>query len=248
MKNKNTIITYIKENYKLIIPISLILVVFIAALVYYKVSVYDTYKKDTNDQFYQWFYKKKYEYTGTVSTNRKDEIVDFKTKDYEIEFDSTPVYYKNKNKTIFTRNMSVVMPTLNCSEYLAPKYSYLTTKKNNVHTLTTKKYNSKLGHYFLYDGKNLYFFLDETTLKIEKQEIKLSPLSYVIAETNKYISYYDKKTDTFETINTIDSKATVENDYYKIYVNIDNIDYYGENVILTSKISELNPINMKDSN
>ena len=246
MKN-NKIITYIKENYKLIIPLSLILVVFIAALVYYKVRIYDNYKKDTNDKFYQWFYNKKYEYTGTVSTNRKNEIVDFNTKEYDIEFDSTPIYYQNKNIVIFTRNMSVVMPTLNCSEYLSQKYSYLTTTKNNIHTLTTKKYNSKLGHYFLYDGKDLYFFLDEVKLKIDKQEIKLSPLSYIIAENNKYISYYDKKTDTFKTIETKSNQATAENDYYKIYISIDNIDYYGTDVILTSKISELNPINMKDN-
>ena len=99
----------------------------------------------------------------------------------------------------------------------------------------------------MYDGKDLYFFLDETKLKIEKQEIKLSPLSYVIAENDKYISYYDKSSDTFKTIETHNNKITVENDYYKIYVNIDNIDYYGTNVILTSKITELNTIDMKDN-
>ena len=246
MKN-NKIITYIKENYKIIIPLSLILVLFIAASVYYKVRIYDTYKKDTNDKFYQWFYNRKYEYTGTVSTNRKNEIVDFTTKDYDISFDSTPVYYQKKKIVVFTTNMSVVMPTLNCSEYLSPKYSYLTTSKNNNHTLTTKKYNSKLGHYFLYDGKDLYFFLDEVKLKIDNQEITLSPLSYVIAENNKYVTYYDKKTDTFKTIETTSNSTTAENDYYKIYVSTDNIDYYGTNVILTSKITELNPISMKDN-
>ena len=243
---KEKIINFIKENYKLIIPISLIVVLFIAALVYYKVSIYDTYKKDTKDKFYQWFYGKKYEYNGVVSTNRKDEIVDFKTNDYEINFDSTPVYYQNKNIVIFTSNMSVVMPTLNCAEYLAPKYSYITLKKSNK-ILTTQKYNNKLGHYFLFDGKDLYFFLDEVKLKIDKQEITLSPLSFVIANRNS-ILYYDKESDTYKTINTTYDKSTVENDYFKLYISKDNIDYYGTNVILTPDLSKLNPINMKDNN
>ena len=242
----NSIKEFIKENYKLIIPISLILVIFIAALVYYKVSIYDTYKKDTNDKFYQWFYGQKYEYTATVSTNRKNEIVDFKTKEYDIHFDSTPVYYQNKEKVIFPSNMSVVMPTLNCSEYLAPKYSYLTIKKSNK-LLTTEKYNNRLGHYFLYDGKDLYFFLDETKLKIGKQEITLSPLSYIIANENG-ISYYDKNTDTYKTIKINNTQSIVENDYYKIYISLDNIDYYGTDVVLTAKVTELNPIYMKDNN
>lgn len=32
---------------------------------------------------------------------------------------------------------------------------------------------------FLYDGKDLYFFLDEVTLIVGDKEIILSPMSYV---------------------------------------------------------------------
>ena len=52
------------------------------------------------------------------------------------------------------------------------------------------------GDLFLFDGGDLYFFLDEVTLKIGDSEIKLSPMSYVVAKYNNSISYYDKKNDT----------------------------------------------------
>lgn len=246
MYKVNNIKDFFKNNYKIIIPLSLILVLFIAALVYYKVTILDNYTKETEDKFYQYFYDKKYEYDAVVSTNRKNLIVDFKTDDYDISFDSTPIYYQNKNKVIFPSNMSVVMPTLNCSEYLAKKYSYMTVTKDN-YMLTTEKYNNRLGKYFLYDGRDLYFFIDEVKLKTNDEEITLSPLSYVIAKSNNYISYYDKKSDTYKTIGA-DSQAVVENEYYKIYVSLDNIDYYGTDVILTSEIEELNTIDMKDNN
>ena len=240
------ITNFFKENFKLIIPLALILVIFIAFFIYYKVSISDTYREYKNTRVYQYFYNEKYEYNAKIGFNRKKEIVEFETKDYDITYDSTPIYYKKENKVIFPTNMSVVMPTLNCSEYLTPKYS-LITKKHSNNYLKTTKYDNKLGHYFLYDGLNLYFFLDEVKLTINNQEIKLSPLSYVYtSSTNQNVSYYDKKTDTSKTIEAKDYKTTVENDYYKVNINTDQIDYYGENVILTSQITSLSTIDMKD--
>lgn len=242
------IITFLKNNFKIIIPLTLILVLFIAFFLYYKVSIADNYREYKNIEVYQYFYDKKYEYNAKIGLNRKKEIVEYKTTDYDITFDSTPIYYKYKNKVIFPSNMSIVMPTLNCSEYLSPKYSLISKKKNNYYLKTTK-YDNKLGHYFLYDGLNLYFFLDEVKLTINNQEIKLSPLSYVYtSNVNPTVSYYDKKTDTFKTINVKDFKTTIENDYYKVNISTDQIDHYGQNIILTSQIKSLNTINMKEKN
>ena len=39
----------------------------------------------------------------------------------------------------------------------------------------------------------------------------------------------------------------VENNYYKVNVITDSIEYYGTDVILTGKVNELNPIKMKDN-
>ena len=242
--NKNKIINYLKDNYKLMIPISLMIVVFIAAIIYYKVTIFDNYTKENEEKVYQWLYDQKYEYTGTVSTNRRNEIVKFIPKDLDIHLDSTPIYYQKKDKIIFPSNMSVVMPTLNCAEYLANKYSYVVVKEEN-NILVSEKYNNRLGHYFLYDGYDLYFFLDEVKLTINDTKIVLSPLSYLIAKSGKYISYYDKKTDTFKTINKTYNNITAETNYYKVNVITDTVDYFGTDVILTGRINELNPIKMK---
>ncbi len=243
---KKNIITFFKENFKLIIPLTLILVVFIAFFIYYKVSISDTYREYKNIKVYQYFSNEKYEYKAKIGFNRKKEIVELSTTDYDITYDSTPIYYKNKNRVIFPTNMSIVMPTLNCSEYLTPKYSLITDKKNNYYLKTTK-YDNKLGHYFLYNGLNLYFFLDKVTLTINNQKVDLSPLSYVYtSQTNNNITYYDKKTDNIKTIESKDYKTTIENDYYKVNINTDQIDYYGQNVILTSQITSLSTIDLKD--
>ncbi|MEE3343336.1 MAG: hypothetical protein VZS44_04515 [Bacilli bacterium] len=242
------ITTYIKENFKLIIPLALIAVLFIAFFVYYKISILDNYREYKKITAIQYFQGKKYQYTATIGLNRKKEIVELSTKDYNINYDSTPIYYRNQNKAILPTNMSVVMPTLGCAQYLTPKYSLITEKKGNYYLKTTK-YDGKLGHYFLYNGLDLYFFLDEATLNINNQKIKLGPLSYVYTNSsNRNISYYDKKKDIAKTIEAKDYKTTVENDYYIVNISTNEIDYFGKNVMLTSKITSLNTIDMHKKN
>jgi len=243
-ENKFNIKEFLKENYKLIIPITLMVVLFIAFLVYYQISINNKYRIDTTEKVYQYFYDKKYEYKAVVSKNKKEVIVDFKPQDIKINIDSTPVYYQEKDSVIFPKDMSVVMPTLSCAEYLSKGYSYITFE-NKVYNLTTDKYQDKLNHYFLYDSKDLYFFIESVTLTINKEEIKLSPFSYVIARYKDYIAYYDKESDTYKTIDTTDGNTKIENEYYTIYIEKDTIDYFGTDVLLTSSIEDLNTIDKK---
>lgn len=243
-KKLDKIITFIKENYKLIIPITLILVLFIAFLIYYKVSISNNYHIDKEEQVYQYFYDKKYEYSAIVSKNRKDVVIDFKPKEVKVNLDSTPIYYQKEDIVILPKDMSVIMPTLSCAEYLTLGYSYI-TYQDGIYNLTTNRYNKKLNHYFLYDGSDLYFFIEPVTLTINGEKIALTPFSYVIAKYNNYISYYDKKTDTFKTISTTDNNSKIENEYYTVYISKDTIDYQGTNIILTSDIKNLNTIDKK---
>ena len=236
---------FLKENYKIIIPICLMLVLFISFMVYFKLTMDSNYKIETKEKVYQYFNDKKYEYTSIISKDRKEVIIDVKPQDINLSLDSTPVYYKNENIVVFPKDMSVVMPTLNCAEYLSKGYSYI-TYENGIYNLTTNKYNKRLNHYFLYDGNDLYFFIEPVTLTIDGEEIKLSPLSYLIAKYNKYISYYDKKTDTYKTIDITDENSTIKNEYYTVYINKDTLAYHGGNYLLTSGIENLITIDNKD--
>lgn len=247
MKNEklNNIIKIIKDNYKLIIPITLMIVLFIAFIIYYKVMISNNYTIDETVSVYQHFYEKKYEYDLTISKNRKKEIVNITPKDIEVDYDSTPIYYQKEDIIILPKDMSVVMPTLSCAEYLTKGFSYI-TYKNGIYNLTTNKYNNKLNHYFFYDGKDLYFFIEPVTLTIDDQKIELSSQSYIIAKYRNSISYYDKKTDTFKIIETSTDTQLVENDYYSINISKDTLNYQGTNIILTSDIEKLITIDQKD--
>lgn len=235
---------YFKDNYKIFIPIALMIVLFAAFFVYYKISLTFSYREEVKGNFYQYFDGEKYEYEGIVSKNRKGVVVDFKEVDMDINQSTIPIYYKDYDTVIFPGDMSVVMPVFNCSEYLAKRYSYI-EHGDRTYKLTTNKYSDNLGHYFLYDGDDLYFFIEEVTLMVNDEEIVLSPFSYVVSGYNDYVSYYDKKNDIYRTIAVNNSDTVVKNSYYSVLVSKDIIDYYGTNVILTSDIGMLNTIDMK---
>ena len=51
--------------------------------------------------------------------------------------------------------------------------------------------------------------------------------------------------ESYKTINVDDDDIYIKNDYYKVYILKDVIDYQGTNVILTSDLKELNTIEKK---
>ena len=83
------------------------------------------------------------------------------------------------------------------------------------------------------------------TLIVGSAQYQLSSYSYITTEHQGFISYYDKANDSYKTINVDDEDIYIKNDYYKVYILRDIIDYQGTNVILTSDLKELNTIEKK---
>ena len=236
---------YIKDNYKLIIPLLLMLLLFIVFFVYYQVSSKDILT-DSTDSFYQYFSDSKTNYDAVVTTNKRDEVVGFKSKNNTIDVSGSPIYYKNHDKVIFPMDMSVVMPTLSCAEYLSKGFSVV-SYKDNTFNLITEKYNKRLNHYFFYDSKDLYFFIENVKLGFNDSEVNLSPFSYVVYNNrNKVLVYYDKVNDKYEEFSGVNGDVVVSSEYYNIHLEGDYIDYHGSDVLLTSGIENLNTIDMKD--
>lgn len=231
---------FILENYKLLIPVMLLLIVFLAFIIYYFVSKNFTFSEVTTKSYYQYLGGEKITYDVEVTKNAKGVITKLNPVGRSVEYDSTPLYDSNKDIVIFPKDMSVVVPLINCAEYLTKANSYI-KYENKRYSLITDKYNQFLSHYFFYDGHDLYFFIEDVTLVVDKKEIELSPFSYVVVSNNEII-YYDKVSDTMKILDKNSSDVYVKNDYYTVYVGADYIDYYDQRVILTEDVSYLSTI------
>jgi len=234
----------IKDNYKISIPIILILILFVSFAIYFVVSrTSEIINKVEERNLYQYLGNEKVTYNANVTMNMKNVITDIEPIDVSINYDSTPIYDSDdENIIILPSNMSVVAPIMNCVEYMVKANSYIKLE-NKRYNLITNKFNNALGHYFLYDGDNLYLFIEKVILVVDNKQIELSPYSYLIADKGK-ITYYDKVNDKYEVINTDSFDNYIYNDYYKIYINGDYIDYFGDKVLLTTDIDKLSTIDM----
>lgn len=244
MKNRlDNVIKIIKDNSKIIVPsivaILLLIVIFIT-LYFYK---YNSYHKDEELEFYNYITNTKNEFTGVLSRNRKGEIISLSI-DKDTVIKSYPIYNRDKKLVIFPSKMNIVYATNELVQYSSNPYSYLYYDVNDYKFLD-KGFNDEIKHSFLYDGNNIYFFLDKVNININGEDIELSPLSFVIANNGNNINYYDYDKDEFTSIDYNLSDIVVSNDYYNINVMEDKLNYYGNNVLLINDLDYLNLISDK---
>ena len=228
---------FIKNKYNILIPVFLLIVLLIALLLYTKEYKNNRYAEVKDIDVYQYFSGIKFEYTAKISRNRKNVILDYENSEFAVSLDSTPVYIKDSDNVIFPKEMSIVFP-LNEKQYQVNALAEI-YKENDLYYLNIRNLNETFDHIFYFDGKNLYFFVDNVTLTVGDKIIELSPMSYVSCSYLNMVEYYDRDSDTFETIDITYEKVTVSNDYMTIDVGSDKVIYKDGFSLLTSDFSNL---------
>ena len=225
------IIEWCKKKYKILIPIIVVLVLLIAVYFLYKEYKYDYYRNKVEVPVYQYFGGDKTNYTAIVSYNLKKDIVAIEGKDMNINYDSTPIYCKDEEKVIFPNEMSIIFPVKDGMQYRLYKYTAYENIDNNSY-LTSGKITMAYNNFFLFDGKGLYFFPDEVTLKVGKEEIKLGPGSYAEVVGGYTLTYYDKKEDKAAFLEIEGKEVTASNNYLDLSLTNRYFKVYDKKVLL----------------
>lgn len=220
------IIDFCKQRYKMLIPVMVVFVLLVTVYFLYREYKYDNYRNKKEEEVYQYFGGIKNEYTAIVTYNLKNVIIDVDAKNKKIEYDSTPIYYKDiDNKVLFPSEMNMVFPLKDGSQYKLYKYS-IYEKIDNTDMITMNNKSDYYYHFFLFDGKGLYFFPEEVTLYINDKEYKtLSPMSYVSVIGGYTLSYYDKEKDTSEVLEIENKKITISCENIKLVVNLNERNF-----------------------
>lgn len=238
MKN---IINYLKDKYKIFIPIMVAIVLLVTIFFLYREYEYDNTRNKLDSEVFQYYGGEKVEYTATFTYNLKDSIVGLSAKNKNIEYDSNPIYYKDLSKVIFPSEMSIIFPLKDGSQFKLYKYATY-YNEDDVHFI---KNNTDLGTYnffFLYDGKGLFFFPDEVVLKINGKEYKnLGKMSYVSIDGGYTLIYYDTDTDTSEVIELDYDTVTVEGKNITVNVSERYFLSFSKKVLLMGP-NNLNPV------
>lgn len=180
-----------------------------------------------NENLYQYLTGIKIEYKGKITLNKNNnKITEISFQNANVELDSTPIYYKKSPKVIFPENMSVVK-MIDGTQERASYYSTL-YQDTDYCVLESGKKKQTLNNAILYDGKDLYFFVDKVKVKFQNNEIDLEPMSYIIADNfNKQVEVYDYNKDDYQIYKDNDSEVMIEHKDYKVNATFDL--YYNNN-------------------
>ena len=232
---------FCKKRYKVLIPVMVAIVLLLTIFFLYKEYKYDNTRNKEEVTVFQYFGGVRVDYTSIITYNLRNSIVDIEAKDRVIEYNTVPLYYEDKSNVIFPVEMSIVFPLRDGSQFKLYKYATY-YNEDGVHFI---KNNIDLGTYsdfFLYNGKDVFFFPEETTLKINGKEYKkLGSMSYVSVVGGYTLIYYDTTTDTSEAIELEGDSVTVVGN--NINVNVGERYFYSfSNKVLLMSPNNLNPV------
>lgn len=238
MKN---IVNFCKEKYKILIPIMVAIVLFVTIFFLYREYKYDNTRNKEEVAVFQYFGGMKIDYTAIITYNLKNSIVGLEAKNKKIGYNTLPVYYNDLEKVIFPQEMNIVFPLREGSQFKLYKYATY-YNDDNIHYI---KNNTDLGiydYFFLYDGKDVFFFPDEVTLKInDREHKKLGSMSYVSVVGGLTLIYYDTASETSEVIELDGDVVTVESEHVNVNISERYCLSFGKKVLLMSP-NNLNPV------
>lgn len=226
-----------KKNIKWFAVILLIIVVILFFVLRKKT---DEFVVEDHD-LYQYLTGIKVEYTGSIKMNKSDNdkitMINFKD-DVTVDLDSTPIYYKDENKVLFPKNMAVLKPTEG-TQFKINYYSTLEKEKTGIY-VKDRDLHKYLVNAVLYDGRDIYFFIDKVKVSIGDDSYDLDPLSYIVVdEYNKIVYLYNKTTDKMITIDGNEDEVIISTKNYKINASLDVMYYNKKSKLLIKDISVL---------
>lgn len=198
-----------------------------------------TIKEDT----YQYYFGQKFSFPANsklVITEDNETILKFDNQNSCL--DATPIFFTSKNGIILPKTVEYVNVNNNQIKSVSFFSEVLKTQENISIHKNGSKVNINSG--FLFDGNDIYIFLEPFTAKIGNEEINIEPFSYAEILYNQAISIYLKDKDEYimTDYNGEDFMAKAKSGY-SINLNTDVlINSDGTEQLLFSKPELLKPI------
>ena len=197
------------------------------------------------NSYYQYFQGIKEEYSGSMSVEQVDDNIKLVLEGGKVIYlDSTPMYYKdNLGKAIIPAQTELVT-----SEGDVYKLDKFTQVNRENYSSYIKKFNknkqSEVAGSFIYDGNDMYFFLETTTISIGENEYTVSPLSYAIVNYRTNIEIYDYEKEQYTVIDNeealkYDVIATGVSNQYTINMSVDSVATQKGDKLLIKSMKDL---------
>ena len=234
------------KNDKLL-KLGIVVIAIIFIIIAYKIFRVVSSKNEKIDlsgnEFYQYFSGIKCEYSGKMEIIHKENgqkiliLEDGST----VDLDATPMYYQNQLKRVLLPSKLEIIYPSQKKQYKLGDFTVLYKENKEIKVKTYKENDAKskkIADAFLYDGQDMYMFLEETTIKVGEDEYTVSPFSYAYVSYRDYIEIYDYEKDEDIVIQNIEQEKDIiaYTESYTINMSIDYIEYEGVQQLLIKKL------------
>ena len=238
MKQIKNIFNNNKKTSSIILGAIIILLVAVVVVNLFFINKDLNSKKIKNEDVYVYFGDEKFNYKGNITLDHEGKITNIKFNNKKVTLYSEPIYYAKKKRVILPVPYSVV----NTSIGLQNKVVFYTEIVNidDDYYLVNDELNYKLNNHFLFDGADMYIFIQTSTVTFGDKEVEISPLSYVnyVFDTKDlYIYNYEKQ--KIEYYENVDQDVFVSNKNYKVNLSSDNLIYNDKQKLLMKNFDYL---------
>jgi len=133
----------------------------------------------------------RFDYPGPSRIHKTEDGMVLINKENEILLEMGPLYYKEQKRMLLPMVMVACLP----SDNKFGKLDYFTeVYQDNNGIFAQRGYHTiPLGNGFLHNGKDLYIFLENTTVKWQEKSVHLEPFSYALVIYNQRLELYSAK-------------------------------------------------------
>ncbi len=220
-------------NSSILAIIILVLLLVCSFVLFFEINGYRTIQEENFD-FYYYFANQRLDFNGKVSFNSKDKILSLSSEG--ITLSSSPVYYSNTDAMILPSNMEIVQPYKNSPMHSLGAFSKIYYRGSYLYA-NVENGIGRLYDCFLYDGNDLYVFLDDTTVIIGEDRYELNPMSFIEVGSDT-IEIYNKKTD-FHIVLSKTTGVMAYTDEYSIDLVSDAVNYNSSYYLLMKRPESL---------
>jgi hypothetical protein len=155
-----------------------------------------------------------------------------------MDMGTEPLYYENKEEVIFPNTMSVILPVEGKMQRKLNRYTTINGEGIQA-IISNQNLKYALTNGFVYDGSNLYFFVEKGTLSWGTNKIELSPMSMVSCYYQGDLSIYDYEKNEAVLYENVTDDVIMTFEDYSVNLSYDSVAVDNSSFLLHKNIEKL---------
>ena len=229
------------KYFKPAITVALLLLSFaIVILVCIKLNEVLNRQRIENVSVYTWFNEEmiSYDETAELVFDRNNSATELRIDGKKQEIETTPFFYNDERKVLFPQEMSLIQPRMNNGQQNRIPSLAFVDGTSVTPKISFANFEQELGSSFLFDGSDLYFFINPVNLIVGEEEIELPVFSFATYNYNHELYVYNYDEGTAKYYENVDSVKAMA-DAYMIDLVTDTYNINGKSRLLVQNVGAL---------